>query len=514
MKTFRIILLLAACVPMQLIAQNVGVGTTSPQSKLDLNGDIAFRSADITITTTYTYALDVNSVKQSNYRLKSPVLPLGNFILAGITAAVEGRVISLANRTNFSMEIYNEDATSLPENRITTGTGTTFAVYNGGSVSLRYDASGQRWEIISSHYNSLDYFGGSGGGTSYWDLAGTDIKNNNSGNVGIGGNPTPGYKLDVRGNMATRGNTLTGYATTTGLEVYSTDVTGTQLLKFDGQRLQSFGSANIQTVPTARDLYLNPLGGKVGIGMTTPLSPVSFPNVMGNKISFWNSGANNDFGIGVQAGQLQFYTAGLDKISFGYGNSANFIERLSIQAGSGLIQYPNMLGNKISLWKSGPDNDFGIGLQTGQLQFFTAGLDTIGFGYGNSTNYVRTMTYYPGSAQLGINCLPQAGYSLSVKGSIRAQEIRVTTLNWADYVFSKNYKLKTLQEVESFIKTYRHLPNIPAAETLQTEGVDVSKMQALMMEKIEELTLYMIEADKKIEALSAEIKSLKENKHP
>ena len=74
------------------------------------------------------------------------------------------------------MEIYNEDATALPENRITTGTGTTFAVYNGGSVSLRYDASGQRWEIISSHYNSLNYFGGGGGGTSHWDLAGSDIK--------------------------------------------------------------------------------------------------------------------------------------------------------------------------------------------------------------------------------------------------------------------------------------------------------------------------------------------------
>lgn len=504
---------MVALLPLHLLAQNVGIGTTSPLSKLDINGDIAFRSADITISTTYNYALDVNTVKQANYRLKSPVLPPGNFIIAGITAGVEGRVISLANRTNFSMEIYNEDATALPENRITTGTGTTFAVYNGGSVSLRYDASGQRWEIISSHYNSLNYFGGGGGGTSYWDLAGSDIKNNNSGNVGIGGTPSAGYKLDVRGNTATRGNTLTAYSATTGLEIYSTDVTGTQLLKFDGQRLQSFGSPNIQTVPTAKDLYINPLGGKIGIGMTSPLSPVSFPNVMGNKISFWNSGANNDFGIGIQAGQLQLYTAGQDKISFGYGNSANFNERLSVQTATGLIQYPNLLGNKISLWKSGPDNDFGIGLQTGQLQFFTAGLDTIGFGYGNSNNFARTMTYYPGSAQLGINCLPQQGYSLSVKGSIRAQEIRVTTLNWADYVFSKNYRLRTLSEVESFINTYKHLPGIPSAESLQADGVDVSKMQALMMEKIEELTLYLIEANKKIEALNTELKSLKENKN-
>ena len=55
-------------------AQNVGIGTTNPQAKLDINGDIAFLSADITITTTYNYALDVNTVKQSNYKLRGSLL--------------------------------------------------------------------------------------------------------------------------------------------------------------------------------------------------------------------------------------------------------------------------------------------------------------------------------------------------------------------------------------------------------------------------------------------------------
>ena len=74
-------------------------------------------------------------------------------------------------------------------------------------------------------------------------------------------------------------------------------------------------------------------------------------------------------------------------------------------------------------------------------------------------------------------------------------------------------ELRSWAEVEAFIKTYRHLPGVPSAETLQADGVDVSKMQALMMEKIEELTLYLIEANKKIEALNTELKSLKENKN-
>ena len=91
-------------------------------------------------------------------------------------------------------------------------------------------------------------------------------------------------------------------------------------------------------------------------------------------------------------------------------------------------------------------------------------------------------------------------YKLSVLGNIRSNEVVVET-GWADYVFDKKYILKPLGEVEKFIRENKHLPGIPSATEIQKNGLHLGDTQKMMMEKIEELTLYMIEANKKIEKL-------------
>lgn len=85
---------------------------------------------------------------------------------------------------------------------------------------------------------------------------------------------------------------------------------------------------------------------------------------------------------------------------------------------------------------------------------------------------------------------------LSVNGKIRAQEIKVETANWPDYVFAKDYKLPSLQETEKHIQEKGHLPDIPSAEDVKTNGVDLGEMNAKLLKKIEELTLYLIELKK------------------
>lgn len=96
----------------------------------------------------------------------------------------------------------------------------------------------------------------------------------------------------------------------------------------------------------------------------------------------------------------------------------------------------------------------------------------------------------------------QEGYSLAVCGKIRATEVKVNAVSeWCDYVFEEDYDLRDLSEVDAFIKKNKHLPEIPSAKVVDKEGIEVSEMMILMMKKIEELTLYTIEQEKRINQL-------------
>jgi len=110
----------------------------------------------------------------------------------------------------------------------------------------------------------------------------------------------------------------------------------------------------------------------------------------------------------------------------------------------------------------------------------------------------------------GINSYP-GDFGLYVKGGILTERVRVAVANsdrWADYVFETGYKLMPLKDVEKHINYYHHLPNVPSAEEMTKSGMDVMETSAKLLEKIEELTLYMIKANKQIEALEAKVSSL------
>lgn len=81
----------------------------------------------------------------------------------------------------------------------------------------------------------------------------------------------------------------------------------------------------------------------------------------------------------------------------------------------------------------------------------------------------------------------------SVNGKIRAKEIKVETANWPDYVFEESYQLPDLKETEHFIKTNKHLPGIPSAKEIEECGVSLGEMNAKLLKKVEELTLYLID---------------------
>ncbi|MFC5284235.1 hypothetical protein [Pedobacter alpinus] len=116
--------------------------------------------------------------------------------------------------------------------------------------------------------------------------------------------------------------------------------------------------------------------------------------------------------------------------------------------------------------------------------------------------------HYIETGNVGIGTLtPQE--KLSVNGKIRAREIKVETANWPDYVFGKNYQLPDLKETETFIKINKHLPGIPSAEEVEKNGVSLGEMNAKLLKKIEELTLYVIQLQKENDLIKATIKGMK-----
>jgi hypothetical protein len=103
-------------------------------------------------------------------------------------------------------------------------------------------------------------------------------------------------------------------------------------------------------------------------------------------------------------------------------------------------------------------------------------------------------------------------YKLYVEQGIITEKLKVAmknTIHWADYVFADDYELRPLDEVESYVKANHHLPGVPSAEEVKESGIDVAKMDAKLLEKIEELTLYMIALKKENEQIKKELETLK-----
>lgn len=100
-------------------------------------------------------------------------------------------------------------------------------------------------------------------------------------------------------------------------------------------------------------------------------------------------------------------------------------------------------------------------------------------------------------------------YRLSVNGSVRANRVRVYT-TWADYVFENDYKLPTLNEVEDHINKKGHLIDIPSAKEVEANGIELGEMNKLLLQKVEELTLYIIQMNKELENVKEQLKELKD----
>jgi len=106
-----------------------------------------------------------------------------------------------------------------------------------------------------------------------------------------------------------------------------------------------------------------------------------------------------------------------------------------------------------------------------------------------------------------------AGYRLYVQEGILTEKVKVAVKNtaeWSDHVFAHTYKLTPLAEVEQHIQRHGHLPGVPSAQDVVKEGIDMAKMDAKLLEKIEETTLYLLQLKKEVDQLRDENRQLRQ----
>lgn len=305
-----------------------------------------------------------------------------------------------------------------------------------------------------------------------------------NGNVAIGNYNTPKAKLHIPdGDDADLSSTLNGYLML-GLSTGS----NSNIIIDNNEILARTGAS------TAGTLFLQNDGGEVSIGAKTTINKNGEAlklNGTDPAIDFYQGGvfksfiqqSGNDLLLGNNAGDIHLDVATPYNINMTTHGGAILLS----PSGASVLVNPSNGGNVLLSPTGGGD----VVLNP------------------NSGGFVQLNPTGGGNVAIGtIVSATAATYKLTVTGKILCEELRVKlqSSGWPDYVFDDSYHLLPINEVEKFIQQNKHLPGIPSAAEIEKEGIAVGDMQKRMMEKIEQLTLYIIEQQKQIDELKKMIK--------
>ncbi len=244
----------------------------------------------------------------------------------------------------------------------------------------------------------------------------------------------------------------------------------------------------------------------IGIGTTSPGASLSLGASTNNKKLFIYDTGIEASGLAQGYSEFRIFgvSSGTNHISLGKYNLANdsFLEQMRIDnsgnVGIGTTTPQTKLEVNGGISAYGSESHFSSGTYVDPVpgKAYDIKIGTNGIA-------VNGYSVFNNGISIGTTSLP-SGYSFSVNGSAIATSVTVKLNSaWPDYVFKKDYQLPSLQEVKAYIDQNQHLPEIPSEQQIAKEGLNLGEMNKLLMKKVEELTLYLIEKDKEKEEQAA-----------
>lgn len=492
---------------------NVGVGTTSPVTTLDVRGGFATISL-IGTNTTYPHV-------GSLFTISSNQDGVGRTILA-----TSDQARSMYFEKNGDINIPNNKLSG-QEAFFTTGSfhGYTLSSDFGSdySVGLGIGMPGiSPNKGINIGYNNVadvGFIGAVQNGTGWKNLSLAPI----GGYVGIG-TTSPSEKLTVNGNLkgenflAAQTGSFQGYSLSSdfgsdysvGLGIGMPGTSPNKGINIGYNNIADVGFiGSVQNGTGWKSLSLAPIGGYVGIGTTSPAAKL---DVNGNISMSANSTVRTIWNTGY-GGAIQLLRSDTDANRWArlgiVDNSGNWVDGVQVSSvgkvGIGTTSPTSKLdvNGDIAMSANSTIRTIWNAGYGGAIQLLRSDADAnrwarLGI-VDNSGNWVSGIQVNS-SGNVGIGTTSPSE-KLAVNGNISSKKSIVTQTGWSDYVFNDDYKLKSLSQVEKYIKNNKHLPEIPSAKEVEEKGLDLGANQAVLLKKIEELTLYIIEQQKRIEKL-------------
>lgn len=264
------------------------------------------------------------------------------------------------------------------------------------------------------------------------------------------------------------------------------------------------------------DNVMTLVNDNVGIGTGAPIE----------KLSVLHNGSNTPFGaMGIDVTSFSTASNAADSYYFrvrdiGAGNNIPFIIKGTGSVGIGTTTPISSLQTNGTVTIGSGTNPSAVGVMQLKTEIvspianrLTYGTDGSGWKFAIGKNQGGTVTDQfviqdNGNVSIGTTTAP-VGYKLAIAGDMIAERVVVKLqANWPDYVFKTGYSLRPLSEVENFVKANNHLPDVPSEAEIKAKGIDIEQMNATLLKKVEELTLYMIELQKQNDVLKKRMDSL------